>query len=76
MDNKMPVFVKVEEYDEILDLIKQIKEKINESKSILSSINDLKSQEDQQLESWGTTLNEVEKKIDFINHSLNEPEKY
>ncbi len=39
-------------------------------------INDLKNEEDHQLEMWQNTLAEVEKKVDFVDHSLNEPEQF
>tara|TARA_Y100000310_G_scaffold127071_1_gene126098 strand:- start:1698 stop:1925 length:228 start_codon:yes stop_codon:yes gene_type:complete len=73
---KMPVFVKVDEYDEVLNIIKVIKSKIDDAKSTLLKINDLKNEEDHQLEMWQNSLSEVEKKIDFVDQSLNEPEEY
>ncbi len=74
--DKMPVFIKVEEYNDVLDLIKVVRKKLEEAKETLLKINDLKNEEDHQLEVWQSTLSEVEKKIDFIDHSLNEPEHY
>jgi len=73
---KMPVFVKVDDYDEVLNIIKTIRHKIDDAKNTLLKINDLKNEEDHQLELWQNSLSEVEKKIDFIDHSLNEPEEY
>lgn len=73
---RMPVFVKVEEYDNVLGLIKTIRRKVDEAKETLNTIHELKNEEDHQLEVWITNLGEVEKKIDFIEHSLNEPEHY
>ncbi|MEK6938944.1 MAG: hypothetical protein AABX04_07945 [Nanoarchaeota archaeon] len=73
---RMPVFVKVDEYDEVLNLVKLIRKKIDESKETLLKINELKNEEDHQLEMWQNNLAEVEKKIDFIEHSLNEPEHF
>ena len=72
----MPVFVKVEEYDNVLNLIKAIRRKVEEAKVTLSKIHELKNEEDHQVEVWINNLGEVEKKIDFIDHSLNEPENY
>ncbi len=74
--NKMPVFVKVEEYDDVLSLIKVIRKKIEDAKETLLKVNELKNEEDHQLEVWQSTLAEVEKKVDFIDHSLSEPEHY
>jgi len=73
---RMPVFVKVDEYDEVLGLVKMIRKKIDEAKETLLKINELKNEEDHQLEIWQNNLAEVEKKIDFIEHSLNEPEHF
>ena len=73
---KMPVFVKVDEYHDVLNLIKIIRKKMEEAKETLLKINDYKNEEDHQLEMWQNTLNEIEKKMDFIDHSLNEPEQY
>ena len=73
---RMPVFVKVDEYDEVLNLVKLIRKKIDESKETLLKINELKNEEEHQLEMWQNNLAEVEKKIDFIEHSLNEPEHF
>ena len=42
------------------------------AKSVL--VYDLKNEEDHQLELWQNTLADVEKKVDFISHSLSEPE--
>ena len=73
---KMPVFVKVDEYHDVLSLMQTIRKKLEEAKSTLLKVNDLKNEEDHQLEMWQNTLDEIEKKIDFIDHSLNEPEQY
>lgn len=73
---RMPVFVKVEEYDEVLSLVKTIRAKLDEAKETILKISDLKNEEDHQLETWQNTLAEIEKKVDFIDHSLNEPEEF
>ncbi len=72
----MPVFVKVEDYQEVLNLIRLARNKLDEAKETLNKVNELKNEEDHQLEQWHNNLNEVEKKIDFVEHSLNEPENY
>ena len=76
MMERMPVFVKVDEYDDVLSVVKTIRRKLDEAKETLLKINDLKNEEDHQLEMWQTTLAEVEKKVDFIDHSLDEPENF
>lgn len=73
---RMPVFIKIEEYDDVLKLMKLIRKKLEEAKATVLKINDLKNEEDHQLEMWDNALAEVEKKIDFIDSSLNEPEQF
>lgn len=72
---RMPVFVKVDEYEDVLNIIKLVRRKMEEAKETISKINELKNEEDHQLELWQNTLAEIEKKIDFIDHSLSEPEE-
>lgn len=72
----MPVFVKIEDYDSVLTLMKGIRKKLEESKDTLAKIHELKAEEDHQLEMWQNTLSEVEKKVDFIDQSLSEPEQF
>ena len=73
---RMPVFIKVDEYNEVLSVVRLVRKKLEESKETLARIHELKNEEDHQLEMWQTTLAEVEKKIDFVDHSLNEPEQF
>ena len=69
-----PVFVKIEEYKDILDVLDLIKGKLAEAKRTLADINELKNDEDAELELWSSTLNEIENKLDDIDRSLFEPE--
>ncbi len=76
MAEKMPVFIRIEEYEEVLELVKNIRKRLEDAKATLLRVNDLKNEEDHQLEMWQNALAEVEKKIDFIDQSLNEPEEF
>ncbi|MFH1506623.1 MAG: hypothetical protein ABIE94_06600 [archaeon] len=73
MNPSIPVFVKIEEYKEILDIIDVIRSKIDTAKNTLSKISELKDQEDQKIEEWSKNLDEVERKIDFVDKTLFEP---
>lgn len=75
MEN-MPVFVKVDEYQDVLKLMQDIQKKLDDAKATLLKINDLKNEEDELIEQWQNGLAEVEKKVEFIDSSLNEPENY
>ena len=41
---EMPVYVKIDEYKDVLDLIKMIKNKLAEAKELLSRVNELKNE--------------------------------
>ncbi len=71
----MPVFVKVDEYKEILDVLDMIKGKIKEIRETLGSINSLRNEEDAELAMWNNTINEIEKKVDSIDRIMFEPEQ-
>lgn len=69
-----PVFVKIEDYKDIIDVLGLIKDRLAEAKRTLADINELKNDEDDEFELWGSTLNEIEKKIEDIDRTLFEPE--
>jgi hypothetical protein len=71
MDNN--VFVKIEEYKDILDIIALISEKVKEARAVLGKINDLKNQEDSELDIWKNSLDDVERKLKYIDQTLFEP---
>lgn len=64
------MFVKVNEYEDIKDMINLIRSKIDESKKILASLDQLKKQEETELTAWRGELEEVERKVGYINKTL------
>ena len=76
MMEKMPVFVKINDYKDVLDLVEVVRKRIDDAKSTLLKIHDLKNEEDQLVDQWQSSLTEIEKKVEFIDHTLNEPEHY
>ena len=75
-ENKLgaPVFVKVNEYKEILDVLDIIKAKINEIHETLGKINDLRNEEDSEISMWSNTIDEIGKRVDDIDNMMFEPE--
>jgi hypothetical protein len=70
----MPVFVKIEDYKDVIDIMELVKSKVNEANDILEKIRQLKAQEDAELELWNSNLEDVERKIAYIDRTLFEPE--
>jgi len=71
----MPVFVKVDEYKEILDVLDMIKSKVGEIKETLGSMNAMRNEEDAELAAWNSTISEIEKKIENLDKIMFEPEQ-
>jgi len=69
-----PVFVRMEDYKDVIDVLDLIKDRLAEAKRTLADINELKNDEDSELELWGSTLNEIERKLEGIDKTLFEPE--
>ncbi|MBU2560891.1 MAG: hypothetical protein KKD17_01240 [Nanoarchaeota archaeon] len=74
MERQAPVFVKVDEYKDVLDVLDLVKNKIREAKSTVQEINTLKNQEDSELAIWSGEIADIERKVDFIDQTLLEPE--
>ena len=70
-----PVFVRIDEYRDVLEVMGLIKNKLSEARETLGKINELKNEEDSELELWNTSLEEIEKKAEFIDRSLFQPEE-
>lgn len=64
------VFVRIDEYKDVLRTIGLIKAKLNDTKNTLQKVKESKAQEDAELENWGTKLDEIENKIEGIDHIL------
>ena len=70
MQDGAPIFVKIDDYKDVLDVLSLLKEKINEANSILDEITELKSNEDAEIDNWKSTINEVNSKINSIDKTL------
>lgn len=68
------IFVKVDEYREILDVLDMVKSKIKEIRATLGNINTLRNEEDAELVMWNNTISDIEKKIEDIDKLMFEPE--
>jgi hypothetical protein len=72
-ERSMPVFVRIDEYQDVLDVMNMIRNKLEDAKETLNKINELKNEEDAELELWRTGVEELERKMAFIDKALFEP---
>jgi uncharacterized protein Yka (UPF0111/DUF47 family) len=70
MERKSQIYVKVDDYKDIIDIMTLIRKRINDARGVLNSVNQLKNEEDSELEQWNSQLEEIEKKIDYLDRSL------
>lgn len=74
MEQKAPVFVKIEDYKDITEIMGLVKEKLDQAKFLLSKIDEIKKQEDAEIANWRTEIAEVTKRVYEIDRLLLEPE--
>ncbi len=70
-----PLFIKINEYKDIKDIIGLIKTKVSDVKKTLYDIDSLKKQEEEELSKWHSQVNDVEKKIDFISQTMEQSQQ-
>ena len=68
------IFVKIDEYKEVLNTLNMLKSKLGDARENLNRINELKNEEDAELDTWHTELEEVERKVEHIDKALFEPD--
>ena len=64
------LYVKVDDYKDIVDIMTLIRKKLQDAKSILNSINGLKNEEDKEIEQWNSNIDEIDRKIDYLDRTL------
>ena len=72
--NRMPVYVRIDDYKDVLDVLSLIKNRISEAKQIINDINEIKEKENREIDQWKLKLDDINKKIELIDKALFEPE--
>lgn len=67
---EMPLFVKVDRYEEIAKTVRMVRAKLDEAQKSLAHIHELKEQEDKEMESWSQEIERIQGKISAIEQSL------
>lgn len=68
MDNQ--IFVKIEDYDKVLNVVKVVKDKISNAQETIARISELKAEEDKEIEKWSNNLESVTAKMAEIERDL------
>ena len=75
MRENAPVFVKIEDYRQMLDVVEMIKKNLVQAKQMLGDLNQLKEQESSEIQSWGEELDRIESKINDMDKLMFQPDK-
>jgi len=65
-----PLFVKSDDYKEIMKDIKGIKSKINESENILVNLNEIKAQKDKEFSKIHKQIEDIQRKLIYIDKTV------
>lgn len=75
MKEQSPVFIKLEDYREILDLVDGLKQQLVSVHATFDEIQQLRDQEQAEIDAWNKNLVSVEKQLEQIDATLFEPEE-
>lgn len=68
MDDQL--FVKIEEYNEVLNIVKVVKGKISNAKETINKISEIKAQEDEEIAMWNKNLFTISKNVEEIEKAF------
>ncbi|MGV8141642.1 MAG: hypothetical protein ACP5NW_04345 [Candidatus Woesearchaeota archaeon] len=74
MEKSLPVFVKINDYKDVLNIVDVMKQKLKETTQTLDKIKQLKSEEDKELLEWERNISEVSRRLAFIDSAFFENE--
>ncbi len=74
MDKNLPVFVKIDNYKEVLDIVDVMKQKLKETTKVLDNIKILKAEEDKELQEWEKNVTEIARRLAFVDSAFFENE--
>ena len=70
MDGHAPIFVKINEYEDVLSTLDGVKKKIKEARDILVKLNELKAEEDKELLAWSENLDDIAARVSQVDRTL------
>lgn len=65
-----PMFISIEDYQDILSSIGNIKDALHETEGAMSRLNELKNAQERLLEDWKSHIEDAERKITYIDQVI------
>jgi uncharacterized protein Yka (UPF0111/DUF47 family) len=66
-----PVFVKIDKYKEIIEIVEVINKKIVNVKKMLTELDQLKNKEQEEIMSWEKGMDDITRKLQVMEEELN-----
>ena len=70
-----PTFVAMEDYKRIINDTNAIRAKVMEAENFVRKLSDLKNEEEKAFEKWKTQLEDVEKKLSYVDQLIAKAER-
>ena len=65
-----PLFVSVQDYQEILNGIQTTKQALEEAEEVITKLNDLKNAQEHIFEDWKNQMEDVERKLSYVDEVI------
>ncbi|HJX06106.1 MAG TPA: hypothetical protein VJ461_05325 [Candidatus Nanoarchaeia archaeon] len=65
-----PIFVKIDKYKEIIEIVEVINKKVAGVKKLLAEFEELRTKEEEELTNWEKNLDEITHKIESMKEEL------
>ena len=72
-ENPVPIFVKIDEYKDVLELIGNLHEKLANARSTLNKIITLRDQEETEIKLWKAKLDGLQERLNSLDNEFLEP---
>jgi hypothetical protein len=71
MEN-VPIYVKVDKYKDLLDVLKTIEAKLASVDRMIERINTLKAEEDREIKQWNDNITDIKDRLQRINGAFHQ----
>ncbi len=70
INESKPIFVKIDKYKEIIEIVEVINKKVAGVKKLLAEFEELRTKEEEELTNWEKNLDEITHKIESMKEEL------
>lgn len=70
MSSTPPIYVKLDQYRELIEVVKVLANKVERAEKALAKIDELREREQSEVEAWRKNLDEVKRRVSSISTTL------